>query len=117
MKKKNRQQARKFRHRRVRRRVSGNPERPRLAVYRSLKHIYAQLIDDVASCTVAAATSLDDDAAGVSRSDQAASVGSRLAAQAKELDITAVVFDRGGHQYHGRVKALAEAFRESGVLV
>ena len=113
---KNRRQARKFRHRRVRRRVAGNPERPRLAVYRSLKHIYAQLIDDVGSCTVAAASSLDG-AAGANRLEQATSVGSRLAAQAKELDITSVVFDRGGHQYHGRVKALAEAFRESGVLV
>jgi len=114
---KNRRQARKFRHRRVRRRVAGNPERPRLAVYRSLKHIYAQLIDDVGSCTIAAASSLDDGAAGANRLEQATSVGSRLAAQAKELDITSVVFDRGGHQYHGRVKALAEAFRESGVLV
>ena len=114
---KNRRQARKFRHRRVRRRVAGNPERPRLAVYRSLKHIYAQLIDDVGSCTIAAASSLDDGAAGANRLEQATSGGSRLAAQAKELDITSVVFDRGGHQYHGRVKALAEAFRESGVLV
>ncbi len=114
---KNRRQARKFRHRRVRRRVAGDPERPRLAVYRSLKHIYAQLIDDVGCCTVAAASSLDDEAAGVNRSEQAASVGARLAVQAKQLDITAVVFDRGGHKYHGRVKALAEAFRESGVLV
>ena len=86
-------------------------------MYRSISHIYAQLIDDVGSCTVAAASSLDDGAAGANRLEQATSVGSRLAAQAKELDITSVVFDRGGHQYHGRVKALAEAFRESGVLV
>ena len=114
---KNRQQARKFRHRRVRRRVSGRPDRPRLAVYRSLKHIYAQLIDDVGCCTVAAASSLDDETAGANKSEQATSVGARLAAQAKELDITSVVFDRGGHQYHGRVRALAEAFRASGVQV
>jgi large subunit ribosomal protein L18 len=105
--------ARLRRHRRVRRRVTGTAERPRLAVFRSNRQIYAQLIDDHAGRTLAAAGSL----AGGEGDKKAAArrVGADLAARAKAAGITSVVFDRGGYQYQGRVRALAEAAREGGL--
>src|SRR5262245_27635255 len=106
-------------HRRIRKRVEGSGERPRLAVYRSQNHIYAQVIDDEQGRTVCAASSLDEElkAAKKRGADLAAAkaVGSLIASRAKEKGVSAVVFDRGGFQYHGRVKALAEAAREGGL--
>jgi large subunit ribosomal protein L18 len=107
--------ARLRRHRRVRRRVAGTAERPRLAVFRSNRQIYAQLIDDQAGRTLAAAGSL---AGGEGEGDKKAAarrVGAELAGKAKAAGITSVVFDRGGYQYQGRVRALAEAAREGGL--
>jgi len=107
------------RKRHVRRRVVGTPDRPRLSVYRSLRHIYAQLIDDVAGRTLASASTLSkgvkDEVAGTGNREAAAKVGALLAQRAKEAGITAVCFDRGGRKFHGRVKALAEAAREGGL--
>lgn len=103
-------------HKRIRRKISGTPERPRLAVFRSLKHIYAQIIDDVAGRTLATASSGEK---GVSfdggNIGGAKEVGRLVAERAKEKGIKNVVFDRGGYQYHGRVKALADAAREAGL--
>ncbi len=113
----NRQVARKRRHRRIRRRVVGRPQRPRLAVFRSLKHTYAQVIDDVTGHTLAAASSRESAIEGATKLERAADVGARLAERAKEIDITTVVFDRGGHRYHGRVKALADAVRTGGIVL
>ena len=102
------------RHRRVRRQVAGTSERPRLVVFRSNKQIYAQLIDDRAGRTLAAATS--PTSAGDGDKKAAASrVGAELATKAKAAGITSVVFDRGGYQFHGRVAALADAAREGGL--
>jgi large subunit ribosomal protein L18 len=100
------------RHIRVRRKVSGTAERPRLVVYRSLKHIYAQLVDDTAGRTLITVT--DNDVEG-KKTVRSAEVGRRIAARAKESGVTRVVFDRAGYQYHGRVKAVAEAAREGGL--
>ncbi len=112
-------EARKARHRRVRKRVGGTPDRPRLNVFRSNKHIYAQVIDDSAGRTLAAASSLDpgirDQDAG--RADQAVLVGRAVARLALEKGITRVVFDRGGYQYHGLVAGIASGAREEGLLV
>ncbi len=105
------------RHSRVRRRVKGTTERPRLAVFRSNQHIYAQVIDDTEHTTLAAASTLDKDA-GVSvgsNSEAAAAVGKLIAERAKSKNISQVVFDRGGNLYHGRVAALADAAREGGL--
>ena len=106
------------RHRRLRRSLSGTTERPRLAVFRSLSHIYCQIIDDTAGQTLVAASDVESalrgDDAG-SKSDRAKRVGQEVAARAKEKGITAVVFDRGGFLYHGRVKALADGAREGGL--
>jgi large subunit ribosomal protein L18 len=113
----NRQVARRRRHARLRQRVIGRPERPRLAVFRSLKHTYAQVIDDTDGRTLAAASTCEAVTSGDSKVERAANVGSRLAERAKELDITAVVFDRGGHRYHGRVRALADAVRSGGIAL
>ncbi len=114
-----RNELRKRRHRRVRRKVKGTPERPRLNVYRSLKHIYAQVIDDVAGHTLASASTLDpavrkriDDMKPV---DQAKVVGETVARRALEKGVTKVVFDRAGYKYHGRVKAVADGAREAGL--
>ncbi len=104
------------RHRRVRKKVAGSAERPRLAVYRSLKHIYAQVIDDRAGHTIASASSNDKDGkANGGNLGGAKDIGRVIAERAKEKGITRVVFDRGGYLYHGRVKALAEAAREAGL--
>jgi large subunit ribosomal protein L18 len=112
--------ARVRRHIRVRHTVTGTPERPRLAVFRSLNHIYAQVIDDAAGHTLLAASDQDKDVRtalkkGQKKSEVATAVGEALAKKAKEKGITTVVFDRGGFRYHGRVKALAEAVRKGGV--
>jgi large subunit ribosomal protein L18 len=111
--------ARQRRHARVRRRVSGTSERPRLCVFRSLKNMYAQIIDDVQGCTLVAAASLDGEvmaeAKGKDKTGQAAVVGKVLAQRASEAGIKTVVFDRGGYKYHGRVAALAKAAREGGL--
>lgn len=111
--------ARKRRHVRVRKQVVGTSQCPRLNVYRSLNHIYAQLIDDSRGHTLLAASTLDpslrQSLAGKTKTEQAAMVGKALADQATQAGISQVVFDRGGYKYHGRVKALAEASRESGL--
>jgi large subunit ribosomal protein L18 len=108
-------EARLRRHRRVRRKVTGTAERPRLAVYRSNRGISAQLIDDVAGRTVAAASSQDKSLAKKARGETPAAVGKLVAERAGKAGITSVVFDRGGYLYHGRVKALADAARENGL--
>jgi large subunit ribosomal protein L18 len=112
---KTKEQARQRRHRRVRAKVSGTAERPRLAVYRSNAHIYAQLIDDHAGRTLAAASSGVKDLVKTSRADGPSAVGKLIADRAKAAGIETVVFDRGGYLYHGRVKALADAAREGGL--
>ena len=114
---KTREQGRKRRHERVREKVRGSAARPRLAVYRSLTHIYAQLIDDDAQKTLAAASSLEKKDGKTKKSESAASVGQTLGERAKQKGINEAVFDRGGYKYHGRVKALADAVRKAGVKV
>ncbi|HKE99124.1 MAG TPA: 50S ribosomal protein L18 [Actinomycetes bacterium] len=109
-----RRESRLRRHARVRKRVSGTPERPRLSVFRSNRHIYAQLIDDVNGRTLAAAGSVQAAGAG-DKTATARRVGAELATRAKAAGIGAVVFDRGGYKFHGRVKALADAAREGGL--
>ena len=111
--------ARKFsglrrRHRRVRRKVIGTSERPRLAVYRSNRHIYAQVIDDFSGRTVAAASDLTASNGG-SPKDRAKAVGAEVASKAKEAGVTKVTFDRGGFRYHGRIQAVADGAREGGL--
>jgi large subunit ribosomal protein L18 len=109
-------EARLRRHRRVRGKVRGSAERPRLQVFRSNRGIFAQLIDDDAGRTVAAASWLDlPKSFKGAKAEQAAEVGKRLAAAAKKAGVEDVVFDRGGYLYHGRVKALAEGAREGGL--
>lgn len=111
-------EARLRRHRRVRGKISGTAERPRLAVFRSSKNIYAQIIDDVACVTLASASSLDKDFEGFGGNiEAAAKVGNAIAKKALEKGITTVVFDRGGFVYHGRVKALADGAREGGLVL
>ncbi len=111
--------ARAIRHRRVRSKVSGSESRPRLNVFRSSNHIYGQLIDDKAGNTLLAVSTLDPElrekAAAAPKKDQAVLVGKVLAQRALEKGIDTVVFDRGGYQYHGRVKSLAEGAREGGL--
>jgi large subunit ribosomal protein L18 len=102
------------RHRRVRKKVSGSPERPRLAVYRSNKHIYAQLIDDVAGRTLVASSTTTSGEDGAPK-EKAKSVGLDLATKAKAAGVTRVTFDRGGFKYHGRIQAVAEGAREGGL--
>ena len=105
------------RHRRVRARVIGTAARPRLNVFRSLNHIYAQVIDDSQGHTLAAAGTLDSDLRGQTgtKTEQAKAVGRLVAERARAAGITQVVFDRGGWKYHGRIKALADAAREAGL--
>ncbi|KXS45781.1 MULTISPECIES: 50S ribosomal protein L18 [unclassified Candidatus Frackibacter] len=111
--------ARKKRHQRIRNKISGTPDRPRLNVYRSLKHIYAQVIDDLTSETLVAASTLDaeikDKIDNGGNVDAAQEVGKLVAKRAIDKGIEKVVFDRGGDKYHGRIKALAEAARENGL--
>jgi large subunit ribosomal protein L18 len=111
--------ARQRRHARVRKHVQGTVERPRLCVFRSLKHIYAQVVDDTQQHTLISASTLDPEvqaaAAGKDKAGQAAVVGEVLAERAQAAGIKRVVFDRGGYRYHGRVKSLADAAREGGL--
>jgi large subunit ribosomal protein L18 len=103
-------------HKRIRRRVAGTPERPRLAVFRSVNHIYAQVIDDQQGHTLVAAASTEKDLRGKGGNVEGAKlIGKAVAQRAKEKGISKVVFDRGGYLYHGRVKALADAAREAGL--
>jgi len=109
--------ARQKRHERIRLRLSGSPERPRLAVFRSLNHIYAQVIDDTTGKTLAAASSLEKElkTAGQKKTDEAKTVGRLIAERARSAGIEQVVFDRAGFRYHGRIKSLADAAREAGL--
>jgi large subunit ribosomal protein L18 len=106
-------------HTRIRRRVQGTTERPRLAIFRSVAHIYAQVIDDAKGVTIVAASSSEKGSAEAKKTGgnvaAAKEIGKRVAERAKEKGITRVVFDRGGYLYHGRVKALADAAREAGL--
>jgi large subunit ribosomal protein L18 len=103
-------------HKRIRQRVAGTEERPRLAVFRSLNHIYAQVIDDGQGVTVAAAATTEKDLRGKGGNVEGAKlIGQKVAERAKEKGTIKVVFDRGGYLYHGRVKALAEAARQAGL--
>ena len=112
-------EARKRRHRRVRGKISGTAQRPRLNVFRSLDNIYVQVIDDEAGHTMVSASTLDNelssDLKGKDKKAQASIVGKAVAERALEAGITEVVFDRGGYAYHGRIKAIAEAAREGGL--
>jgi large subunit ribosomal protein L18 len=110
-------EARIRRHRRVRKKIRGTPERPRLAVFRSARHIYAQVIDDTGGRTLAAASTTEPAlrSGGGSTVDAAKSVGTLVGERAKAAGITAVVFDRGGFKFHGRVAGLAEGAREAGL--
>lgn len=116
---KSRKSMRKRRHLRVRKKIHGTPDRPRLNVYRSLTQIYAQVIDDQAGGTLANASTLDQEIQsklkGKTKTEQAKLVGTLIAERAKEKGIDTVVFDRGGYRYQGRVRALAEAAREAGL--
>lgn len=111
--------ARRRRHRRIRAKVSGTGQRPRLCVFRSLRHIYAQIIDDERGHTLVAASTMEpairDAVQSRHKAEQATAVGKALAERATQQGITEVVFDRGGYKYHGRVKALADAAREGGL--
>lgn len=114
----NTRSARLRRHRRLRGKVSGSPARPRLAIFRSLNHIYAQVIDDSLGVTLASAADIDPALRGQvtgNKTEHAKAVGEAVAKRALERGITQVVFDRGGFMYHGRVKALAEAARSAGL--
>ncbi|HAN46017.1 MAG TPA: 50S ribosomal protein L18 [Cyanobacteria bacterium UBA8156] len=114
-----RKEALQKRHRRIRRTVAGTPERPRLSVYRSNNHIVAQLIDDVAQHTLAAASTRESaiktSLSSTATCEASAKVGEAIAERAKAVGITRVVFDRGGNLYHGRIKALADAARAAGL--
>ena len=119
MSQKTRESSRQQRHARVRAKVKGTADRPRLNVYRSLRHIFVQVIDDEAGRTLAAVSTaeagLRPQLAGKKKTEQAQAVGAEIAERAKAKGITRVVFDRGGYKYHGRVKALAEAARAAGL--
>lgn len=119
MAKKTRNAMRKRRHGRVRKKISGSAKTPRLNVFRSLNQIYVQVIDDIAGHTITSASTLDEEIKkklnGLKRVEQAKLVGSLIAERAKAKGIKQVVFDRGGYQYHGRVRAVAEGAREAGL--
>ncbi len=120
MAKETRLQSRRRRHVRVRHKVSGTTERPRLAVFRSLRHVYAQVIDDSSGRTLVSASTLDaglrEEIAALDVHEQAKAVGRAVAERAKAAGIEQVVFDRGGYVYHGRIKAVAEGSREAGLV-
>jgi len=107
--------ARLNRKRRVRRKISGSAERPRLSVFRSLSHIYAQVIDDDAGATIVSASSRESVISGEDKTDAAKSVGKAIAERCSQKGVKSVIFDRNGYIYHGRVKALADAAREIGL--
>jgi len=119
MSKVNARQVRRIRHRRLRAKLSGGPESPRLCVFRSLNHIYAQIVDDLAGSTLVSVSTLDPNVkgelSGKTKTARAELVGSLVSQRAKDRGISRVVFDRGGYKYHGRVKALAEAARAGGL--
>ena len=116
IKKPEKKEIRKRIHKRIRRKLSGTAERPRLAIFRSVAHIYAQVIDDAKGSTIVSASSVDKGAKTNGGNVAAAkSIGKLVAERAQEKGIKRVVFDRGGYQYHGRVKALADAAREAGL--
>ena len=119
MAEKTRSAARARRHVRVRRNIAGTPQRPRLSIFRSLSEIYAQVIDDAAGNTIASASSIDQElrkkTKGMKKTEQAKLVGKAVAERAKSKGVKAVVFDRGGFKYSGRVKALADGAREGGL--
>ncbi len=107
---------RKRRHTRLRRKISGTSEAPRLSVFKSLRHIYAQLIDDTSGNTLVSASSLEKGfESGTNMTEKAKKVGSMLADRMKEKSIETLVFDRGGYKYHGRIAALADSMREAGI--
>ena len=110
---KSREQQRNRRHLRVRKKVTGSADRPRLVVFRSLKHITAQLVDDVGRRTLMTVTSTDLESG--KKTEKSLAVGKRIAERAKDAGITKVVFDRAGYKYHGRVKAVADGAREGGL--
>jgi len=114
---KSRQSQRSRRHARLRKKVKGTAERPRLAVFRSNRHIAVQLIDDVDGRTLASASSLESDlrSGATGNAEAAAKVGALIAERGKSAGVSAVVFDRGGNRYHGRIAALADAAREAGL--
>jgi len=118
--KKSSNEARKKRHQRIRNRVVGTAARPRLCVFRSLKHIYDQVVDDAAGHTLASASTLDAgltaDLASLPKTEEAARVGALVAERARAAGVTTVVFDRAGYLYHGRVQRLADAAREGGLV-
>ncbi len=111
--------SRKARHERVRKKVFGTPDRPRLNVFRSLKHLYCQLVDDLSGKTLMSLSTLSPDVRGAIKNpgnkDAAGTLGRLLAEKAKEMGVSSVIFDRGGYKYHGRVKAFAEAARKGGL--
>ncbi len=119
VRKESRAKVRKNKHRRLRNRISGTTQRPRLAVFRSNNHMYAQIIDDTVGNTIVSASTLDQDVKGAvektNNVEAAAQVGTVIAKRALEKGITMVVFDRGGYIYHGKVQALADAAREAGL--
>jgi large subunit ribosomal protein L18 len=114
---KTRRAARHRRHTRLRRKIVGTAERPRMSVFRSNKHMSVQLIDDTAGATLASASTLESDlrSGATGNADAAAKVGALIAERAKAAGITSVVFDRGGNKYHGRIASLADAAREAGL--
>jgi len=112
---KSRSEAREIRHKRVRKKLIGTTERPRLSVYRSLKHISVQLIDDTKGVTLCSASSLEKELRGKGNAEGAKAVGETVAKRAKEKGVKAVVFDRGGFRYMGRVAELAKGAREAGL--
>jgi large subunit ribosomal protein L18 len=120
MAKESRLESRRRRHKRVRRKITGTQERPRLSVFRSLRHIYVQVIDDVNGRTLVSASTLDtqarDDISQLDVHDQAKAVGRIVAERAKAQGIENVVFDRGGYPYHGRIQAVADGSREAGLV-
>ena len=109
-----------MRHARVRRNLNGTAGRPRLSVFRALNHVYAQIIDDGEGNTLAAASSVESEVRrrrdGLSKTEVSKIVGRLLAGRARKRGVTKVVFDRGGYKYHGRIKALADALREEGIV-
>ena len=119
LKKVDRNKKRIERHFKIRNKIQGTPERPRLNIYRSAKHIYAQVIDDATGTTLASASTADkelkDKVAELTKSEAAKLVGQAVGQRAKEKGINTVVFDRGGYLYHGRIKVLADSARESGL--
>lgn len=100
---------------RIRRKVNGTAERPRLAVFKSLKHIYVQLVDDASGKTIISASTREKDGTAGSNAAAAKAIGALIAKKAKDKGVTRVVFDRGGYLYHGNIKALADAARENGL--